>query len=169
MKSMFDIIKKIIKDTVLPDIILGKVIAFDASNWTATIQLNRGAEIDEVRIKSVINSETSGIFVEPKIGSFVLCALIEGKIESLFIVGYSEVVKYHLNADLIELNGDAFGGLIKIDELVDKINRLENNFLTHIHTSPAGPTGTPQDATAAPITFLPTVKNELENTKVKHG
>lgn len=68
----------------------------------------------------------------------------------------------------ILLNGKDNKGLIKIDELINKLNRLEQHFLTHIHTSPAGPTGTPQKPSQEPITFLLTTQQDLENPKVKH-
>jgi hypothetical protein len=167
--TLQEAILSIIKDKVYPNIVVGTVKSFSASNCTIDVELNQGGLIDEVRIRAVIDGVQSGIMVEPKIGSYVLLGLINGNKESLFVLGFSEIVKYHLKADKIEFNGEAFGGLVKIDTLIERINRLENNFLTHIHTTPAGPSGTPQDATLAPIVFTPTLKIELENPNVKHG
>ena len=162
-------IQKMVSSLIKPDILLAKVIEFDTDKWLATVELNTTLKIDEVRVRAVVNTELNGMFIEPKVGSYVLVGLIEGKIENLFVITFSEIVKYHLKADLIEFNGDSFGGMIKIDNLIEKLNQLEENFLTHIHSNSAGPTGTPQDASMAPITFLPTQKSELENETIKHG
>jgi hypothetical protein len=81
------------------DIIIGEVVKFDKGKWQATIKFNETLELDEVTVKAVINSEKSGLFIEPKIGSIIACGLIDGKIENLFIICFSEVVKYQLTTD----------------------------------------------------------------------
>lgn len=66
----------------------------------------------------------------------------------------------------IHLNGNSLGGLIKIHELVKKINRLETLMNTHQHAvAPNTPT-TP----LTPTPFIPvtTTVSDLENKKVKH-
>ncbi len=63
----------------------------------------------------------------------------------------------------IHLNGEENGGLIKISELVNRIQRLENLMNTHIHPTPLFPTM--QQAT--PIANITQIR-DLENTKVKH-
>lgn len=79
------------------------------------------------------------------------------------IVGTTSIT---IDGKTIELNGMNYGGLVIIDALIEKINRLENAFNTHVHTSAApGIPTTPSLTIITPIT----VKSDLENTKIKHG
>ena len=68
---------------------------------------------------------------------------------------------------LTQFNDGSFGGLVKVNELLTKINRLESNFNSHIHsgvTTGGGVSGT----VATPIT-PPTQLSDLENKKITHG
>jgi phage gp45-like len=60
----------------------------------------------------------------------------------------------------IELNGAAFGGLIKIADLTTKINALIAELQAHSHTG-AGAVNTGP--------FTPFVRTDYENTDVNHG
>lgn len=177
--SMTEAIRRMVASQIKPDVLLGIVTEFDASNWLATIKLNGGAEVDEVRVKAVINSEESGIFIEPKIGSYVLVGLIEGKVESLFIIAFSEIEKVRIKTTAIELNGDQYKGLVKLDELKANLDALKQYVLAMntaiataltsvgVGTAANGPAGT----TAFNSAMSGQVINfqNMENTTVKHG
>lgn len=160
------------------DIILGEVTAFDSETWCATVEFNKTLKLDQVSVKCVINSEASGILVEPKVGSKVSCGLIDGKIENLFIITYSEVVKYRLITDLIELNGDSNGGLLIESKLVQelkKVNQLLQSITSVLNGSPIAEPGNGapsalQIALKAAVSgkSLPTYE-DITNQKVKHG
>jgi hypothetical protein len=92
----------------------------------------------------------------------------------------SEVTVYNDHIDIIDksgsritlkdgeihLNGTNFGGLIKIEELVKRINRLETLMNTHQHAiAPNTPT-IPLSPT--PLIPINTKVSDLENKKVKH-
>jgi hypothetical protein len=140
-------------------------------------------ELTGVRLRSVINSSNQMLLITPVLNSQVVVAdLSAGKLRELVVIEYSEIKEYWLKieettlkvtAEGIELNGSGESGLVKVNDLVDKINRLENAFLTHVHTNSGGPTGTPQDPAAvppfSPIVFIPTTALEISNNKVKHG
>ena len=81
---------------------------------------------------------------------------------------------------IVQINDGSYGGLIQIDQLVTKINNIENllnefigTYNTHTHLYAPGP-GTPAP-TDAPVstesnTIAPTTqRSDLENTKVTHG
>lgn len=126
-----------------------------------------------------------GFLLVPTVGSQVIVSY--STITDPYVSMFSELDKVvvivgdysiELTADGMSLNGDEFGGLIKIQELVDKINRLENkvndlitkyNSHTHILTLSAG-TGTaaPTVTTETSITPVTTV-NDLENDTIQHG
>lgn len=170
-------ILRMVGSTTKPEVLIGSVKSFDSSKNLVTVELNQGGEIDEVRIQAVVNSETSGIYVEPKIGSYVLLLKIEQKIESLFVVGWSEIVSYKVMADDIQFNGDGFGGLVKSEKVADEDKKIidEINSLKQILAAWA-PTGTVADGTALKASlaswYTPLVsspKSQYENNKVKHG
>lgn len=81
----------------------------------------------------------------------------------------------------ITINGDDFGGLIKIQELTDKLNKLTDDFNSfiqkynaHIHTTTATIGPGPAVGVIAPTTSQGTTtssfnKDDYENTNVSHG
>lgn len=78
----------------------------------------------------------------------------------------------------IKLMGDKFGGLIKIEDLVTKINNIENllndliskyNLHTHPYTNVTSPAVTSVTASTEPNTLTPTQKEDIENPLIKHG
>ena len=81
------------------------------------------------------------------------------------------------DVDQIYLAGDANGGLVKVDDLVTKLNNLENKvnvmigiFNAHVHTGvTTGPGSSAVSPTLITGTLTPTTANDLQNNKVKHG
>ena len=106
-----------------------------------------------------------GIIPTPEINSIVY--VLSSKYTLPFVVLYSDIDNY-------VLNGGEFGGLVKVIELTDKLNKLEqkiNEIILNMSTltlpvsgATAGPPITP------PISNLvETLRTELENTTVNHG
>lgn len=129
------------------------------------IPLDKRGDLQGVRLMA---DNTVGFWMIPKVNSIVIVTMINEA------TGY---VAQCSEFDFMYLNGDAYGGLVKVKELTDKINALENltnNILTALKgtTIPLAPTGTYPFAPLyaafnliAPIT----TKAELENTTVLHG
>jgi hypothetical protein len=79
--------------------------------------------------------------------------------------------------DKIYLNGNDYGGLVEVGNLVTKLNNLENkvndiiaSFNSHTHsgvTVGSGVTGTGTPPVTGNLT--PTQKSDIENTTVQHG
>lgn len=80
----------------------------------------------------------------------------------------------------IELNTGNYGGLVIAQNIVDKINRLENNFNTLVqnltsgqlpYTSPAGPAVIPTAQLVAGVSQATpiTTASDIENTTITHG
>ena len=87
---------------------------------TCTVKLEDDLQLSDVRLRSVVNSEESGIVITPAVGSVVLVAdLSGGKLSSMAVIMYSEI-------DKIEINGGKNGGLINIEDLVSHINTIED-------------------------------------------
>lgn len=142
----------------------------------------RDFEFPNVRLMADVDD---GFLLVPEIGSTVfvtysrrndpIIVLFSAIKEVLLISGDTS---FSLTADGIVLNDGSFGGLIKIEKLVEKINNLENlvndliaKFNSHTHvltlstgTGTAAPTATPETNQLSP-----TKRSELENDQIKHG
>ncbi|KAA2242798.1 hypothetical protein F0L74_09730 [Chitinophaga agrisoli] len=125
-----------------------------------------------------------GILYIPAIGSTVI--VVYSKRNVPYIALYSELsaIRYvvgdstiDVTEGLIKLNNGDFGGLVKVEDLVTKLNNLEtlvNDFIqkynTHVHTGVQTGAGTSAVTTAVETGSLtPTIRAELENTTVTHG
>lgn len=113
--NIAETIKRIIVQFVKPSIIYGVVKSYDQSTNTVECDID-GLLIDEVKVSSVITMNGLGIKVEPKIGSRVILGRINDRAEDLIVLKFDEIVKYQLNADKIELNGDDYS-IVKAEEL----------------------------------------------------
>ena len=132
--------------------------------------LNGDASLFDVKL--IAGTSATPLLITPVVGSTVIATFLSK--DTAFVSLYSEI-------ESVQLMGDQFGGLIKIEELVKKINGLENKlndliskFNTHIHITTAtvliGPPGviTPPTTPETPIAPV-TSKSDLENENIKHG
>lgn len=151
----------------------------------ATVTGVSGVEIKDVMLMASVDD---GCLLIPAVDSNIIVSWSD-KVQP-FVSMYSELSKvlYIVGdnaievSDKIKLNGDEFGGLIKIEELVSKINRLESKvddhitkYNSHIHTTTAtiGSSATPgvispTTSTETPIGTQTTV-SDLENETIQHG
>lgn len=138
-------------------------INLDDNTCTCT-PINGDAAYFDVILSS---DKSKGFLLIPKNNSFVICT------QTSQTTAYISMVS---DVDQVYLAGDENGGLIKITDLITKLNNLENkvnsvitiyNAHTHVASSFGAPTTTP----AAPVvgTLTPTVRADIENEIVKHG
>ena len=82
---------------------------------------------------------------------------------------HKDGLKLVVSKDDISFNGGSNGALIKISDLVSKINRLEDKIKLHQHTyiGSSGPAITTTDPSTNPP-FINTIVSDLSNDKVKH-
>ncbi len=93
-----------------------KVLSTDGE--TCCVEID-GLVVSGVQLRAVANGEESGILITPKTGSYVTVADLSGDLTRIVVVGFSEVEK-------IEINGGRLGGLVNIEELVNRLNYIEN-------------------------------------------
>lgn len=145
-----------------------------------------GLAVSDFQDVQLMNGVDDGILVIPTAGSNIIIGyskrllpfvLLFAQIDQVIIITGSSSVT--LKDGTIQLNDGSYGGLIKIDSLITKINNLENlvndlitkyNAHTHILTLTAGtgtaaPTVTVEGSTISPVTQ----KSDLENTNTTHG
>lgn len=128
--------------------------------------------LTDVRLRAVINGENSKLLITPKIKSSVLVIdLSGGKYNDLAVVNYSEIDKIEIDCDnKIVINGGNNDGIIKINELTQKLNDLVDAFNNHIHTTDATVGATTVVGTIAPTTspVQQFNKSDYENDKILH-
>lgn len=140
--------------------------------------IDGSAQLMEVPLQSVSES-TKGICVYPAIGSFVLVGFVDNS--NAYVLQCSQVEQIVCDVDdTIIINGGDLGGMVKVGELTDRLNHIEdtfNAFLTeykaHVHKAstamplPPAPSviTEPTISTAQPM--QPTVKSKIENDKIK--
>ncbi len=118
----------------------------------------------DVRLQT---SDDSGVLIVPKVGSKVIVTMVNTTLG--YVSCYGEV------EEIIFLNGDN-GGVVKVSDLVTKLNNLENDInnlksLIGAWVPVLGDGGTALKTALTtwfgdPLT--PTTESELENDKFKH-
>lgn len=126
--------------------------------------LDGSADFLDVRLNA---NYTKGFTLIPKDGSIVIVTQLSDA--TAYVSMVSEV-------DEIYLAGEDNGGLVKVQDLVSKLNNLENKVNTIIttfnaHTHVASSFGAPTTPPPSPVvgTLTPTQVSELENKTVLHG
>lgn len=143
---------------------VAKVLSVDGNTCTVEL-LESEFEITGVRLQV---ETQNGVLYVPAVDSFVIIAPIDDF--EYFVVMYSALAS-------IKMLDGSYGGLIKIEDLVTKLNNLENKvnsiintFNTHVHggvTTGAGSSAV--SPTPVSGTLTPTVRANIENDKIIHG
>lgn len=168
-------LKKLFNESKPIQVVACKVDSVDSNNNTCNVTPADGSpQFHNVRLRSIIDNNQQGFIPIPKVGSWVLVGCISEIDAYRFVILYQEFDMWKIICDNIQLNGDQFGALIKIDELVKKINRLEDIVANHQHTyissgSPAVTTQVPGPSTTSQVILMNTTVNDLANNNVKHG
>lgn len=144
---------------------------------TCTVAIGE-AVIDEVMLTPADEGADGKLVITPKTGSMVTVAdLSGGTMRRLAVVHWGEVEKVTLSAQSVELNGGDNGGLVKIEKLTERLNKIEqdiNKLKTVFFTTW---TVTPQDGGAAlkaaasawaGDSLQETQVSDMEDAKVKH-
>lgn len=124
------------------------------------------ADLLEVRITSEVDA--TNVTFKPSIGSIVMVGLITDN---------DGVVVMYGKLDSINLHGDQYGGIAKIETLTTKLNNLENlvndlvtKYNTHTHAGvTSGSSSTAIPSAIETTTLTPTERSDIENTNVQHG
>ena len=166
------------KNLTRPCILIdGIVKTVDETKFTCSIEVNL-ATFNDVPLKVITNTQSSFIEI-PKVNTDCLLRFKDNNINCPQLISVHECEKILIKVGastlditdgLFEFNGGANDGLVLINSLVGKINRLENAFNHHMHPtaaigSPSLPLVFPPNIDIIPISPL-TSKSNLENTKI---
>lgn len=161
MDSIKESLKKLTGEGV--PLVIEEATVLGVTGRTCTVELTRtGLKLEGVKIQ--VGGTDEGIFIKPKKESKVLIAFA-GKFP--FVVLFTEI-------DELVWDGGKLGGLVKIQELTDKLNELVDWCKNHTHTNstfsgtisgnPASGTLTVPAPLQAPENFK---KSDYENEKIK--
>lgn len=137
---------------------------------TCTVLIGK-LEVPEVLLTPADEGAEGKLIITPKVGSQVTVAdLSGGELRQLAVVHWGEVEKITMSATTIELNGGENGGLVKIQELTQKLNVLVQAFNTHTHMVTTTGTAAAQSGTAAPVASQAQTFNasDYEDAKITH-
>jgi tetrahydromethanopterin S-methyltransferase subunit B len=188
-EEIIEIVGKATNEGMRYPVMSGVVRDVDADGGTCDVELSVDDEGQATPgiITNVVTDNMEGLTMVPVIGSQVWVAEIDGpgkwglvKCSELqtVVVKIGDTAELEVTSGVVVLNGGENGGLVKVQELVDKINRLEskvNGLVTkynaHTHLYNPGP-GTPVVTATPPVTEtaitpVTTVAN-IENPNVKH-
>lgn len=165
-ESIDEILRKIVGIDNSPISILCKIISVDENEMTCVVKpIDEGVNYMDVRLMA--DPVDDGIYYKPAVGSVVM---ISPQTESIYYVSmYSSI-------ETIWLRGNQYDGLVKVVDLITKLNNLENKLNDLITACSSqvvtlAPSGTfplaSYFASVSPLT--PTVQNEIENPNVLHG
>lgn len=149
------------------EIIAATVTAVDVATRTCTVTPISGNAATEISGVMLMAETSDGFFQVPKLESTVIVG-ISTKQKS-FVIMTSDV-------ETMALIGDELGGIVKVIPLTTKLNNLENalnsfiaiyNAHTHICAAPTLPSAPP--IALVVDTLTPTLQEEIENVKIKHG
>jgi hypothetical protein len=165
-KEIRELIKKIAGKTGVL-FFRASVVKIDGQECTVEIA---GLQIDKVKLCVFNNDEASNYIITPEVNSVVLVAdLSQGELRDLAVISCQRASKITYSADVV-INEGNNGGLVKITELTDKINKLVDAFNNHTHTVSTTGTAAAQTGTAAVIITKASRlnKSDYENEKIKH-
>lgn len=149
------------------------------------VPIDEGAEIIDVNLQANQESE-EGFVLFPAVGSYVVVGFLNDSAAVMLLTDKVDKailkigeMSLQITSENIILNGGTLGGLIKIQELTDKLNDLINAFNSHTHEILPGGVAVTGNETAqanpAPV-IVPAINSkhekvnvsDYENDKVKH-
>lgn len=121
------------QDTV--QLVTATVLSVDEDAGVCKVEAVTGSastEIDGVELQTVISD---GLLFIPKVGSEV--KVLYSTYTTPFIVQYSDIEKMFIASEAIQFNDGALEGMVKVIELTQKLNNLEQdlNTLKQVFTS----------------------------------
>ena len=154
---------------IIENIIMCTVVSVDGTTCVCQPVDDGQAEIPDVRL--VASENESNFLITPTVDSIVgVLAFSDLETCEYTVVMFSEI-------DSIKIRGDQFGGLVKIEDLVEKLNTIESdlNTLKQAFTSwvvspnDGGAALKATTATWAGQTITETTVGDIENENVTHG
>lgn len=177
LEALREAVLKVVQDALgRREVRRGKVLSNDAASKSSIVREEESGLDDEV-------SWGVGVELVPVVGSNVWYVAADDTETSLVLLKAEVMLglqlllqgcKLELDAEglqvvapLLRFNGGENGGLVIVAALVAKLNRLEQQLVTHQHICSAPGSPSAPDPVSNPVIALATVA-ELSNPKVLH-
>lgn len=143
-------------------VLTATVKAVSLENRTCDCEVISGTAVTDINNVQLMAEVNDGFLLVPALDSTVIITYSKRNVPHISM--FSEIETASLvTLNGIKLQGDEFGGLVKLDTLLKKINALETT-LNALNT---------KVNVLAPTPVIPplivSLKSELENPNVKHG
>lgn len=134
MTNIRDMIKQLAQTDTAACIKIGKVVAVDEYARTVDVEpLDDDAPMQDVRLQGNVKS-AFGVVSMPKIGSWVVVGLMDnvcGVVLMTDEIDWHEVTVgdmcLRVTEDCIVMNGGELGGMVRVEDLVSRLNAIEND------------------------------------------
>lgn len=143
--------------------------------WVEVISVN--AEEKTMDAKGVsdgleyfdIELGSGSVILYPAGGSLCLIGMVEGMETNGFLISATEVEKIEVTATTeIVLNGGTLGGLVKVKELTDAVNKMVDTFNGHTHEIAGVQPGSSKITSIQPLSGMQKLeRSSIENEKIK--
>mgnify|MGYP003300067180 CR=1 FL=1 len=133
----------------------GEVTATDGV--TCSVKIG-DAELEGIRLRASLSNVEKQILIVPKVGSAVTLGCLTADLNNMVVLQVDEI-------ESITVNGGELGGLVKIQELTDKLNELVDKFNSHTHSLASGTVnvaGTMGSATNAQSITVPATTKKAD-------
>lgn len=168
LSSIRNSIRNMVGGTKGQSLFTAKVLSTDGE--TCCVDAD-GLVLSDVQLRAVVNGEESGILITPKTGSYVTVADLSGDWTRMVVVGFSEVEKIEVNADdKIIFNGGQNKGLVKVEKMVDWMQKVYNDLQTLtvlLSSSPVVGNGAPLGIVFTQTTPSPVI-DDFQNKDITH-
>lgn len=174
-----------------PLLLTGKVESVDGETCTVSVG---DLKLTDVRLRSVVNGESSKLLITPAKDSYVTIMDLSGELRETEVIGYSQIEAIDIETDsdikinckgdtnidcdgTVTFNGGDNHGMAKVVEVAKKLSAIENDinslkqaFMTWVPVVYDGGASLKAGTAAwAAQQLLPTTQyTDLENDKVKH-
>ena len=174
-----------------PLLLTGKVESVDGETCTVSVG---DLKLTDVRLRSVVNGESSKLLITPSKDSYVTIIDLSGELRETEVIGYSQIDAIYIETDsdininckgdtnidcdgTVTFNGGDNHGMAKVVEVAKKLSAIENDinslkqaFMTWVPVVYDGGASLKAGTAAwAAQQLLPTTQyTDLENDKVKH-
>lgn len=137
----------------------GKVTKVDKEANTCNVEREDLPELFKVRLNAITSPGTNIVSIYPKVGSRVLVVLVENNKTDAYVLTATDIEE-------IIINGGTNGGIIKIENQTQKLNKLVTELTTELTKVATGITGAGGAYTPGALSQFD--KADYENEKIKH-
>lgn len=174
--SLTDALHKAIKNIMRNALIVdGEVVGVDQaeSKFVCDVKVFDGGIFYDVPLKVLQSAQASFIEI-PELNTKCLLCFRDGDNGRPQVFSINKAKKILVVCDLVEFNGGQLGGMVKVIDLTQRLNLIENKlnefiitYNTHTHNVTA--IGSPTGPAILPVTgtVTPTKRSDIENSKIK--